>query len=177
MWPSAKKTGDYHPVFYKDFARSAQSAETLWNTLGQTDWKRRFAVYEHDQSAVLFFTICGWRQEDIFLEIISIFCAHGRTVIVIISSVFLSLSFKTNACVRQDLYDSMQYCFFHTHRRCYNQHTMKVPGRRFKSTFPKLSVYIVNQSWEKSEHMCDLTFRDLHSPAGSKQDPQWTDTA
>ncbi len=39
------------------------------------------------------FTICGWKQEVIFHEIISIFCVHGRTSIVQISGV-LSLTSK-----------------------------------------------------------------------------------
>ncbi len=62
----SEETGDYHPVLYNAFVRSAQSAETLRNTLRHTDQKRRFAVYEHDHIAVLFFTISGWKQEDIF---------------------------------------------------------------------------------------------------------------
>ncbi len=37
--------------------------------------KKQFVVYEHDRSAVLCFTIYGWKQEDIFLQIISLFCA------------------------------------------------------------------------------------------------------
>ncbi len=59
--------GDYCPVFYSVFAQSAKSAGTLWNTSQHTDQKRRFVVYECDRSAVLFSTICGWKQEDIFL--------------------------------------------------------------------------------------------------------------
>ncbi len=43
------------------------NAETLWNTLKCTDWKRRFVVYEHDQFAGLWFTIYGCKQESIFL--------------------------------------------------------------------------------------------------------------
>ncbi len=57
------QTGDYYPVHYNAFARSAQSAETLQNTLRHTC---RF-VYKHDQSAVLFFCYLCLGAEDIFL--------------------------------------------------------------------------------------------------------------
>ncbi len=63
--------GGYYPVFYNDFARSAQSVEMLWNALQHTDWKRWFVVYEHDWSAVLFLTIYSimivweeWRKKE-----------------------------------------------------------------------------------------------------------------
>ncbi len=42
--------GDYYPVFCSVFA---QAVETL-------------RTYEHDWSAALFFTIYGWKQDDIF---------------------------------------------------------------------------------------------------------------
>ncbi len=56
-----KETGDYYPVFYIVFARSAESM--LQNALQITDQERWFVVHEH----VLFFIIYGWKQEDIFL--------------------------------------------------------------------------------------------------------------
>ncbi len=62
-----EEIGVYYPVFYDAFAWSAQSAETLQHALQHTDQKRWFTVYEHDQSAGLFFIIYGWRQKDIFL--------------------------------------------------------------------------------------------------------------
>ncbi len=62
-----EETGDYYPVFYDAFSWSTQSAEMLQNALRCTDRKRRFVVYEPVRSAVLFVTIYGWRQEDIFL--------------------------------------------------------------------------------------------------------------
>ncbi len=54
------------PVFCNASARPAQSAETLWNALQHTDRKTQFVVYEHDLSAVYFFIIDGWKQDDIF---------------------------------------------------------------------------------------------------------------
>ncbi len=59
----SKETEDFSPVCYNAFARPAQSADTLQNT----DLRRRFVVSEHYQSAVLFFTIYGWKHVDIFL--------------------------------------------------------------------------------------------------------------
>ncbi len=65
---SANKTiGDEFGDYYPAFARSAQSAETLRNVLQYTDRNRPFVVFEYDRSAVLFFTIYGWKQENIFL--------------------------------------------------------------------------------------------------------------
>ncbi len=49
--------------------------------------------------------------EDIFPQIISIFCVYGWTGIVPTSAVFLLLSSKTNAHARQDFYYSKQHCF------------------------------------------------------------------
>ncbi len=72
------------------FAQSAQLAETLQNALWQTDQKRQFVIYEHNRSPVLFFSVCGWKQEDVFLYRISTFCVYGQTGIVQISGVFLS---------------------------------------------------------------------------------------
>ncbi len=68
--------GDFYPVFYNAFAKSAQSAEKLRNTSQHTDQKRRFVVNQHDRSTVLFllFTFGGRR---IFLSIISIFFVYG----------------------------------------------------------------------------------------------------
>ncbi len=54
-----KEIGDYNPVFYNALARSTQSAETLQNALQHTDQKRRFTVYEHDQSTLLVFIHSG----------------------------------------------------------------------------------------------------------------------
>ncbi len=73
--------GDY-PVFYDAFAQSAQSMETLRNALRHKDQKRRLVIYEHDRSAVFFFTVYGWKQEDIFLWIIPVFCVCRQTFIV-----------------------------------------------------------------------------------------------
>ncbi len=53
-----------------------------------------------------FFSIYGWKQESVSLQIISIFVFVAGTGIVQISGVFLSLSSKTNAHTRQDLYGS-----------------------------------------------------------------------
>ncbi len=40
-----------------------------------TDWERPFVVYEHDRSAVLFFTTYGWNQEEFFsLDNFNILC-------------------------------------------------------------------------------------------------------
>ncbi len=89
-----EKIGDYNTVFYRVFALSAQSAETLRNALRHTDQKRWFAVYKHDRSAALFFTICGRKQDDIFEYIISIFCVYGWTGTVQISGVFLSKQYR-----------------------------------------------------------------------------------
>ncbi len=72
-----KEIWDYHPVFYNASARSAQSAEMRQNTLRYTERKRQFVDYEHDRSAVLFFTIYSWKQEDILLSITSIVCVRG----------------------------------------------------------------------------------------------------
>ncbi len=63
----SEETGDFCPVCSYAFAWSAQSTETLQNALRHTDQKRRSVVYEHDRPAVLFLTIYGWKQEDIFL--------------------------------------------------------------------------------------------------------------
>ncbi len=56
-----------------------------------------------------FFIICSWKQEDMFLYIVSIFCVYSQTGFVQVSRVFLSLSCKTNTCAGWDLYDSKQY--------------------------------------------------------------------
>ncbi len=48
----------------------------------------------------------GWKQEDIFLWIISIFRVYGRTGFVPKSGEFLSLSSKTKTRTMQDFYDS-----------------------------------------------------------------------
>ncbi len=61
--------------------------------------------------SVLFFIIYDWKQEEIFLYIISIFFVNGQTGFVQISHVFILLSFKTNTCARQDLYNREQYHF------------------------------------------------------------------
>ncbi len=106
-----EEIGDYCPGFSVAFAQSAQSAETLQNALRYTDKKRRFVVSKHDQSTVLFFTIYSWKQEDIFLLIISIFSVYGQTGIVQMSGMFLSLSSKTNGDETPDLHDSKQYHF------------------------------------------------------------------
>ncbi len=79
---------------------SAQSAETLQNASKHTERKRRFVEHKHDRSAVLFFTIYGWKQEDICLLIILIICVYGQTSIIQISGVFLLLSRKINAHVQ-----------------------------------------------------------------------------
>ncbi len=55
-----EETGD--PVF-----NNALPGVLSQRTRIESFWKRRFVVYEHDRSAVLFFTIYGWKQEDIFL--------------------------------------------------------------------------------------------------------------
>ncbi len=55
----SEEIGDYYPVFYDAFARTTQSAETLRNASQHKDQKRRFVVYEHDRSAVVFFSIYG----------------------------------------------------------------------------------------------------------------------
>ncbi len=47
-----------------------------------SDWKRRFVVYKHDRSAVVFFTVNGWKQEDVSCGKILIFCVHGWPGIV-----------------------------------------------------------------------------------------------
>ncbi len=54
---------------------------------------------------------CGWKPEDVFLEIISTFCVYGQTGFVQISGMCLSLSSKTKACARRDFFDSKQYRF------------------------------------------------------------------
>ncbi len=65
-------------------------------------------------------TICGWKQQDVSFQIISLFCVHGRTGTVPISGVS-SLSFKTSAHTRQDLYDSKKKNFCpHALRTIYN---------------------------------------------------------
>ncbi len=51
----------------EDYYRSAQLAEKLQNASWHIDWKTQFVVYKHDRSAVLFFTIYGWKQENTFL--------------------------------------------------------------------------------------------------------------
>ncbi len=110
------------PVCYDVFARSAQSAETRWNTAHRP--KRRFVVYEHDRSAVLFFTLCGWKQEEIFLHFISIFCVYGQT------GFFHSLPeqmFATDKIFTTGSSTAL------VHMGRYNQHQMKVPLRGFKS--------------------------------------------
>ncbi len=101
------------------FLRSDYSVETQRNTSRHAERNRRFAVYKHDR----FFNYLCWKQEDIFLWIISVFCIYGLLGVVQIRDVFLLLSSKTNARARQDLHDSKQYCCLHTH--CYNQHNMK----------------------------------------------------
>ncbi len=104
---SDHRQGDWRLVFYNAFPRSTQSAEMLRNTLQHTNQMRRFVVYKLERSAVLFFYICGWKQEDVFLLTISIFCVYVRTGIVQTSGVFRSL--KTKAHARQDHYDSVQH--------------------------------------------------------------------
>ncbi len=85
------------------------SQQKHYKTCYGTRPKRRFVVYEHDQSAVLFFTLDSWKQEEIFLYIISIFYLYEQTGFVQVRIIFLSLSFRTNARNRQDLYDRKQY--------------------------------------------------------------------
>ncbi len=54
------ETEDYNPVFYNAFARSAQSAEMLRNTLQRVDQKRQFV----DRLLIaLFFTLYGWKED------------------------------------------------------------------------------------------------------------------
>ncbi len=50
-----------------------------------------------------FFTVYGWKQEDIYLQIISVFSVYSQSGIVQISDVLLLLFSKTNARARQDL--------------------------------------------------------------------------
>ncbi len=102
-----RETGDNYPVFKKALPGpfSQQKCFTAHRP------EETICVYKHDWSSVLFFTLYGWKQKDIFLQIISVFCVYGHTGIVQTSGVFLSLSSKTNAHTGQDLHDSRWYCF------------------------------------------------------------------
>ncbi len=54
----SEDNGDHCPVFYNALAQ---------NALRHTNWKRRFVAYERDRSAVLIFTLYGWKKDEIFL--------------------------------------------------------------------------------------------------------------
>ncbi len=70
---------------------------SLSGPFSQQDHKKRFVVYEHDRSAVRFFSLCGWKQEDFFLQIISVVCANKWCF--------------SHSWARQDLLDRKQYHF------------------------------------------------------------------
>ncbi len=91
----SEEIGDYHPVFYNAFGRSAQSVQLS---------------YERDRLAVLFFTIYGQKHR-FFSRYFQYFMFMTDLVVCKISGDFLSLSSKTNACTRKDLYNSKQYRF------------------------------------------------------------------
>ncbi len=96
-WDIGEKIGDYYPVFNSGFSWSAQSTETLWNAFQHTDRKRRFVVYEHDQSPVLFFTSYGWKQVDFFCF------------------VFAFLDNVSILCLWTNWYFANKGCFLHSH--------------------------------------------------------------
>ncbi len=73
--------GDYYPIFCDAFARSIQSVKTVQNALQHTNWKLGFVVYKHDGSAVFFFTIYSWKQEEILLLVISVFVFLAELVL------------------------------------------------------------------------------------------------
>ncbi len=104
----SKEIGDYIPVFYDAFAWSSQKSETLWHDFGHAHRKWWFIVCKGDQSAFLFFTICGWKQEDIFLMIITIFYIQGQTGIVQVRGVFLSVALDAISTTGRST------AFFHT---------------------------------------------------------------
>ncbi len=91
-----KEIGDHYPIFYNI---SAQSAETRYGTQSGTDYPMLPSLIDPLFS---FLTICGWKQEDIFLQIILVFCVYGQTGIVQIRAEFV-------------------------HSGHYNQHKVKVP--------------------------------------------------
>ncbi len=58
-----KETGDDCPVFCSVFARSAQSAERLPNTQRPTNQLCMSTI----SPLFSFFTVCGWKEKDVFL--------------------------------------------------------------------------------------------------------------
>ncbi len=80
----------------------------------------------HDQAAVLSFNIYGWKQEDILLSIISVFCVYGRTDIMPISGFTF---FQNKLVLHMILTTASSTAFSHTHR--YNQLKTKVTKRGF----------------------------------------------
>ncbi len=120
-----KEIEDNYPVSYNAFARSAQSAETLRNAAQLTDRKRRFIVHEHDRSAALFLTVCGWKQEDISLQIISISCVYGQTGFVQKMVCFFYCLPKQKLVLDKIFTTVSSTTFVHMQR--YNQHKMKAP--------------------------------------------------
>ncbi len=97
--------------------------KTLYGTLTGRDNLLLMSMIEPLFSFLL--SMVGSRR--IFHKTFSVFSVHGQTGFVQISGMFLSLSSKTNARARQDLYNSKHNRFVHT--CCYNQHKVKVPRR------------------------------------------------
>ncbi len=110
--------------------------------LRHTDRKTRFVVHKHDQAAVLFFTTYGWKQEEISLLILSVFCVCGWTGAVQVSDVSLSLSSKTNAASGKIFTTVGSTAFVHTW--CYNQRQMEVPWRGFKFSYTDMKQLNMN---------------------------------
>ncbi len=126
MRPSARRV-KITALSYIAFAWSTQSAETLQNALQYTDRKRQFVVYEHDRSTVFFFTICGWKQEDIFLWVISILHVYGWTGIICANKWRVSVILFALRSLQQK---SVPRLFTPA-----AQHKMKIPRRNFRWIF------------------------------------------
>ncbi len=141
--------GDCYPVVHTAFGRSTRSADMLQNALQHTDQKRQFDSNEHDRSAVLFFTLYGWKQEDVFLLIIPIVCVHGLTGIVCASVACSFHSLPKQMLALDKIFTTVSStAFIHTCR--YNQHEIKVPWRSF-------NIHVFVCSWDQNEVGFGLT--------------------
>ncbi len=117
-------TGDYYPVFYTAFARSAQSEET--------DQKRRFVIYKRDRSTAPLFYFMWLKAGCYFsLDNFSILCLWLNWFVQI-SGVFLSLFYKTNVSLHKIFTTASSSTFVHMGR--YSQHKVKVSQTCFKKT-------------------------------------------